>query len=153
MRFSIIVVTLNAGEKLKETVQSVLAQQFTDYEIVVKDGGSTDGSVEKLPQDARLMVYVRKDKGIYDAMNQAVEFAKGQYVLFLNCGDFFYDQTVLTRADAALAAAEAAMASAGTAGSGRPPDTRCGGWRRHNPCAPDRSPQWCPGRPRRRDTG
>lgn len=120
MRFSIVVVTLNAGEKLKETVQSVLAQEFADYEIVVKDGGSTDGSVEKLPQDTRLQVYVRKDKGIYDAMNQAVDFTKGQYVLFLNCGDFFYDQTVLARADAVLAAAEASMASAGTAGSGRP---------------------------------
>lgn len=98
MKFSIIVVALNAGEKLKETVDSVLSQTFGDYEIVVKDGGSRDGSVETLPSDERIRVFVEKDTGIYDAMNQAVAKVKGEYVLFLNCGDSFYDETVLEQA-------------------------------------------------------
>jgi len=98
MKFSIIVVALNAGEKLKETVDSVLQQSYEDYEIVVKDGGSKDGSVQMLPSDERISLYVEKDTGIYDAMNQAVAKAHGQYILFLNCGDSFYDKKVLARA-------------------------------------------------------
>ena len=49
--FSIVVVCLNPGEKLLKTVQSVLNQKYGNYEIVVKDGGSTDGSLEQLPAD------------------------------------------------------------------------------------------------------
>ncbi|MBE5865803.1 MAG: glycosyltransferase [Lachnospiraceae bacterium] len=102
MKFSIIVVALNAGEKLKETVDSVLNQTWQDYEIVVKDGGSKDGSVDALPEDERIKVYVEKDTGIYEAMNQAVAKAKGDYILFLNCGDNFYDDKVLERAAACI---------------------------------------------------
>ncbi|MBP3205558.1 MAG: glycosyltransferase [Lachnospiraceae bacterium] len=120
MRFSIIVVALNAGEKLKETVQSVLAQDFTDYEIIVKDGGSRDGSVEKIPEDPRIRVYRKGDKGIYDAMNQAVEEANGQYILFLNCGDHLYDRTVLRKVEAVIAAQEASVSGDGQGKDKRP---------------------------------
>ncbi|MDE7269514.1 MAG: sulfatase-like hydrolase/transferase [Acetatifactor sp.] len=98
MKFSIIVVALNPGDKLRQTVESVLSQSCEDYEIVVKDGGSTDGSLESLPEDARIRVYTESDSGIYDAMNQAVKKAQGEYLLFLNCGDVFYDAGVLERA-------------------------------------------------------
>ena len=54
--FSIVVVCLNPGEKLLKTVQSVLNQKYGNYEIVVKDGGSTDGSLEQLPADSRIRV-------------------------------------------------------------------------------------------------
>ena len=56
--FSIVVVCLNPGEKLLKTVQSVLNQKYGNYEIVVKDGGSTDGSLEQLPADSRIRVYI-----------------------------------------------------------------------------------------------
>ena len=102
MRFSVIVVSLNAGEELRKTVESVLCQNYGDYEILVKDGGSTDGSVEALPQDKRLRVVTRKDRSIYDAMNQAVRRARGDYFLFLNCGDYLYDSTVLGKTAAFL---------------------------------------------------
>lgn len=98
--YSIIVVCLNAGRRLCETVGSVLGQRCADFEVVVKDGGSSDGSVEMLAeawQDARLRVYTEKDSGIYDAMNQAVKLAGGAYFLFLNAGDSFYDENVLDR--------------------------------------------------------
>lgn len=96
-RFSIIVVCLNAGEKLTGTVNNILRQTYEDYEIVVKDGGSRDGSMAMLPKDERIRMYVEKDAGIYDAMNQAVDKAAGEYLLFLNCGDLFHDATVLER--------------------------------------------------------
>ena len=98
IKFSIIVVALNPGEKLRQTVKSVLSQTYNDYEIVVKDGGSSDGSLETLPEDERIRLFVEPDKGIYDAMNQAVGKAQGEYILFLNCGDVFYDEKVLERA-------------------------------------------------------
>ncbi|MCR4643179.1 MAG: glycosyltransferase, partial [Lachnospiraceae bacterium] len=102
MRFSVIVVSLNAGEELRKTVESVLCQSYADFEILVKDGGSTDSSVEQLPKDERLRLVVRKDRSIYDAMNQAVRRARGDYFLFLNCGDYLYDSSVLARTAAAF---------------------------------------------------
>ena len=100
MRFSIIVVCLNPGVKLNETLDSILTQSYQDYEIIVKDGGSSDGSVEELQEafhDERMHIHIRKDNGIYDAMNQAVQLAQGEYNLFLNAGDSFYDETVLDK--------------------------------------------------------
>ena len=102
MRFSIITVSYNPGEKLRGTLRSVAAQSFTDYEVIVKDGGSTDGSTDFLKGSEgeglnRVRFYEEKDKGIYDAMNRAVGYARGEYVLFLNCGDLLADENVLER--------------------------------------------------------
>lgn len=97
MTFSIIVVCYNAGSKLQKTIESIRRQTEKDYEIIVKDGLSTDGSVEALSPEENMKVFCRKDKGIYDAMNQAVEHAVGRYLFFLNCGDYFQDETVLAR--------------------------------------------------------
>lgn len=93
--FSIVTVCLNAGDNLLQTVNSVLMQDFTAFEIIVKDGISKDGFFEKVPDDVRILKVQKEDTGIYDAMNQALEYANGQYVLFLNAGDFFYDSSVL----------------------------------------------------------
>lgn len=105
--FSIVVVALNAGERLTDTLQSILEQSCQDYEIIVKDGGSQDGSVEHAEKllvsnsctESRgdVQIYQEADNGIYDAMNQALKHAKGKYVLFLNCGDCFYHKDVLKR--------------------------------------------------------
>ena len=85
MTFSIIVVCRNAGEKLQKTIASIREQTETDYEIIVQDGLSTDGSVEKLRTGADLKLFRERDEGIYDAMNRAVSHAAGQYLFFLNC--------------------------------------------------------------------
>lgn len=90
IRFSIITVTLNAGQDLLDTVNDTLRQTYGQFEIIVKDGGSRDGSVEQLPKDPRIHFISRPDTGIYDAMNQAVEEATGDYLIFMNCGDKFY---------------------------------------------------------------
>lgn len=108
MTFSIITVCYNAGEELKKTVESVLSQSYPDLEILVQDGGSTDGSLEGLPSDERIHVVSHGDNGIYDAMNRALQRARGRYLLFLNCGDYLYDKDVLlkTAREAALAPAD-----------------------------------------------
>lgn len=113
--FSIVVVCLNPGKKLLPTIESVLAQQYGNYEIVIKDGGSADGSLEALPADSRIRVFREKDAGIYDAMNQALSHLAGQYVLFLNCGDALHDAQVLT----AMARAIERTKAVDLAGGGR----------------------------------
>lgn len=97
MTFSIIVVCYNAGEKLHQTIESIRRQTEKDYEIIVEDGLSTDGSVEKLVPGEDLKIFRERDEGIYDAMNRAVSRASGAYLFFLNCGDYFEDETALAR--------------------------------------------------------
>lgn len=103
--FSILTVSLNPGGKLVDTVRSVVNQSYGDYEVVVKDGGSRDGSLEALQtwleeQDCRDRVRIVKqpDTGIYEGMNQAVRAARGEYLYFLNCGDTFASDRALARA-------------------------------------------------------
>lgn len=103
--FSIIIVSLNPGEKLLETVKSVEKQTCKDYEVIIKDGGSKDASLTMLQQyvkmsqvlSERVRLYETPDKSIYDGMNQAVTYAGGAYLYFLNCGDTFHDGGVLAR--------------------------------------------------------
>lgn len=109
MKFSIVVVSLNPGDKLKKTLQSILMQDFTDYEVIVKDGGSKDGCLERAAEeldDPRIHLYTEKDKSIYDGMNQAVSHAQGEYIYFLNCGDKFYDKKVLGKIAGEIAVVE-----------------------------------------------
>ena len=99
--FSIVVVALNPGERLEKTLDSIVNQTFTDYEVILKDGGSTDGSLEKLQQKGyfenknQIVIQQKRDKSIYDGMNQALFLVNGRYVQFLNCGDYFYSDNVL----------------------------------------------------------
>lgn len=102
MKFSIITVSLNAQDLIADTINSVLNQTFTDFEIIVKDGCSKDATLDRIPKDDRIRVVVKEDKGIYQAMNQGIAEARGEYLLFLNCGDTLYDNTVLQKAAAAL---------------------------------------------------
>ena len=102
-----IVVCLNPGSKLQITMDSILAQTCRDFEVIIKDGGSTDGSVEFWKDCAKgvgdtVRFFQGKDRGIYDAMNQAVARAMGDFVLFLNCGDRFSDEKVLERTAAEI---------------------------------------------------
>ena len=104
MKFSIITASFNPGDKLLFTVNSILEQEFQDFEIIVKDGGSKDGALELLKKNAaagraiaegKLMLIIERDRNVYDGMNQALEACRGEYVLFLNCGDRFHDRSVL----------------------------------------------------------
>lgn len=108
--FSIVMVSLNSGEKLKQTLTTVLKQTFVNYEVVIKDGGSKDHSLDFLKLEGYLDKYPQirlieqKDKSIYDGMNQALSYVQGRYVQFLNCGDLFYDDRVLEKTAAFITA-------------------------------------------------
>ncbi len=105
-RFTIITVCLNAGEALSETLQSVLLQDCEDWEYLIKDGGSTDGSLDQVPDDPRIRIDTSPENGIYDAMNVAASQARGDYLNFLNAGDRFPDSDVLSRVAAAVDSAD-----------------------------------------------
>ena len=113
--FSIVIVSLNPGKKLAKTVKSVLRQEYGNFEIIIKDGGSTDGSLPEdvpaegacLAADSRVRIFRGPDRGIYDGMNQALPEINGDYVLFLNCGDSLYDPLVLARTAELIEEAEA----------------------------------------------
>lgn len=98
-KLSIITVCYNNREGLRETAESVKKQTFKDYEFVVIDGGSTDGSADLLKEYASIIAYgvSEKDGGIYNAMNKGIAHAHGKYCLFLNSGDWFTDDGVLDR--------------------------------------------------------
>ena len=93
--FSIIVVSYNAEMYIKQTIESVLEQNFSDYEIIVKDALSNDDTLKMIPDDPRIKIFSCKDSGIYDGMNQAIDKSTGKYLCFLNCGDLFYNSNVL----------------------------------------------------------
>lgn len=114
--FSIIVVSLNSGDKLVQTIQSIVKQTCTDYEVVVKDGGSKDNSLELLEefmatQQENVREHIRvikeQDGSIYDGMNQATAYARGEYYYFLNCGDLFAGEEALQQTAEAIKADKA----------------------------------------------
>ena len=96
MKLSIITVNLNNRDGLQRTIDSVVSQTFKDFEWIVIDGGSTDGSKELIEQYADRFAYwvSEPDKGIYNAMNKGIKVAKGEYLLFLNSGDWIIDERV-----------------------------------------------------------
>ncbi len=95
--FSIITVVYNDVKNIEKTIKSVLNQTYKDFEYIIIDGKSDDGTVEKIKKYEKEIDYwvSEKDKGIYDAMNKGARKAKGKYVYFLNCGDIFYSKGVL----------------------------------------------------------
>ena len=105
IKISVITVCLNAARFVPVTIESVLMQDFTDYEYVIEDGGSTDdtesvvaGYSDRFREKGISFKYiVKSDKGIYDAMNKGAGAASGDYINFMNAGDCFYDTSVLQR--------------------------------------------------------
>lgn len=87
--FSIITPTYNCGEKLTATVESVLSQQSGLAEMIVVDGGSTDGATRAALArcEGRVRVISEPDKGLYDAMNKGIGLARGRYLNFQGAGD------------------------------------------------------------------
>lgn len=96
-KLSIITVNLNNLTGLQKTMESVFEQTFNDYEYIIIDGGSTDGSKEYIQQhDAKLTYWTSEsDAGMYDAMNKGIQKAKGEYLMFLNGGDFIVHEHIL----------------------------------------------------------
>lgn len=100
--FSVITVCFKDLENLKQTCASVRAQTCQDFEWIVVDGGSPDGTkpwLEQVQYD-RLNWSSEPDKGLYDAMNKGIERSNGRYLVFMNSGDLFADADVLAKTKA-----------------------------------------------------
>lgn len=99
MKFSIITINYNNLEGLKKTYESVVSQTCKDLEWIVIDGGSTDGSKEFIEEHQDKFAYwcSEPDKGVYNAMNKGVVKARGEYLVFMNSGDSFYNADVLQK--------------------------------------------------------
>lgn len=105
MKLSIITINRNNDSGLRQTMQSVLSQTCTDFEYVIVDGASTDKSVEVIHSFApqpdmninglQVRWLSEPDTGIYNAMNKGVHMSKGEYLLFLNSGDWLYRNDVV----------------------------------------------------------
>lgn len=97
MILSVITINYNNADGLRRTIESVACQTSRDYEFVVIDGGSTDGSVDVIKGHASKIDYwvSEPDGGIYPAMNKGVRAAHGEYCIFMNSGDEFYSKDVI----------------------------------------------------------
>jgi len=97
-KLSLITVCYNAEKVLEQSLQSAMSQDFQDFEFVVIDGGSSDKTIEIAKKFNSKIGYIisEKDKGIYDAMNKGILAAKGEWLYFLNAGDSFYNNQVLS---------------------------------------------------------
>lgn len=97
MKLTIITINFNNKDGLHKTIESVVNQTFKDIEYIIIDGGSTDGSVDIIKENADKIDYwvSEPDKGIYNAMNKGIAQAHGEYLNFMNSGDVFYNNDVL----------------------------------------------------------
>lgn len=89
--FSIITITFNAENEIIPTLLSVKEQKFTDYEHIIVDGASSDDTISLARQKgvSGIRIISEPDKGLYDAMNKGINYARGKYLIFLNAGDTF----------------------------------------------------------------
>ncbi len=95
--FSIIVISLNTKKDFLKTIKSIMNQTFKDKEIIIIDGFSTDGTINKINELKKNFskVIIEKDKGIYDAMNKGLRLSEGEWILFLNSGDILFNSSTL----------------------------------------------------------
>lgn len=98
-RLSIVVATWNAARTFERCVRSILEQRFKGWELLISDGGSTDGTIELIRQYEPHIAWWRSgaDKGIYDAWNQALAHATGEYICFLGADDAWTDSESVER--------------------------------------------------------
>ena len=102
VKFSIITVCYNAQNLIRGTIESVLKQKWDNFEYIIVDGASSDGTLKIVSEyekkENRMMCYSEKDSGIFNAMNKGIHYASGDYIIFLNAGDDFHTDIVLEKA-------------------------------------------------------
>lgn len=101
MKISVITVCFNSSNFIRQTIESVLGQDYSDFEYVLIDGGSSDGTVDLIKhyadQDQRIVWSTEPDQGISDAMNKGAETASGEIITHLHSDDYYAHPEVLSR--------------------------------------------------------
>lgn len=99
MKISIITVSYNSAETIRDTIESVIAQNYSDIEYILIDGASKDNTLDIIKEYSdKIAIFVSEpDKGIYDAMNKGIKMATGDVVGILNSDDVFYDRNSVNR--------------------------------------------------------
>ncbi len=97
-KISIITIVYNGSNTLEKTIQSVINQNYKNFEYIIIDGNSTDGTQQIIEKYSHQITYwiSEKDKGLYDAMNKGLVRATGDYVWFINSGDQIPTSTTIT---------------------------------------------------------
>ena len=108
MLISVIVPVFNAAESLEQCIQSVASQTLADKELIIIDGGSTDGSQKIVASFGKKIAFSvsEPDRGVYDAFNKGIRHSTGDWLFFFGADDFFSDPTALERVAAHLNAVE-----------------------------------------------
>jgi len=103
--FSVVVAVYNGAETLQRCLDSIQAQGYPLKELIIMDGGSSDGTVDILKRNSEKIEYWESspDKGIYDAWNKALPHIKGEWICFLGADDYFWSKDVLQEAATRLA--------------------------------------------------
>ena len=98
MKLSIITINYNNCKGLENTIKSVINQKFNDFEFLIIDGNSSDGSIQLIKEySSHINYYISEnDNGIYHAMNKGIKQAKGDYIHLLNSGDIYYNENTLS---------------------------------------------------------
>lgn len=99
MLFSIITICFNSEKTIERTIKSVLNQTYKDYEYIIVDGGSTDGTIDIIKRyktlfGDKLRVISEKDRGIYDAMNKGIRMSNGKIIGIVNSDDYYENDTL-----------------------------------------------------------
>jgi glycosyltransferase involved in cell wall biosynthesis len=97
-KISIVTVVYNDRDALEKTLESVAAQDYSNIESIIIDGGSNDGTLEVIKKYHAIIAYwvSEPDNGIYEAMNKGMNMANGEYITFLNAGDCYTQADVIT---------------------------------------------------------
>lgn len=98
MKISVVTVCYNAVDQIEETIKSVVGQTYQNIEYIVIDGGSTDGTTDIIRKYSDKISYwiSEPDNGIYDAMNKGIHVATGDYINFMNAGDYFSSASAIS---------------------------------------------------------
>ena len=98
LKISIITVSFNSAKTIKETIESILIQDYNNIEYIIIDGGSSDETIDIVKSYSEKISYFisEKDNGIYDAMNKGIKAATGDIVGILNSDDFYPNSFVLS---------------------------------------------------------
>lgn len=98
---SVIIPTYNSGRTIARCLDSIIAQTYTDYEVIIMDNSSTDNTLSAIEgyksKLAAIHVVSESDEGIYDAMNKGIKIASGKWIYFLGSDDYLIDQEVLSK--------------------------------------------------------